>query len=165
MCRSKHSRREFFRRSALGLGSAAVPYWWTRSAAAQSVAKNDRPLFGAIGVGGQGTSIAERATQFGDIVAICDVDRKHADAANAKIAGGKAKQFGDYRKLLDRNDIEAVTIGTPDHSLFIKVTNAVNRGPARRLQFGHSCVCRSFIVRKHTHSRPMDQYQLTRVIR
>ena len=35
---------------------------------------------------------------------------------------------------------------------------------ARRLQFGHSCVCRSFMVREHTHSRPMDQYQLTRVI-
>ena len=109
MSRSKRSRREFFRQSALGLGYAAVPYWWTRGASAQSTARNDRPLLGAIGVGQQGTSIAHQAAPFGDIVADCDVDRKHVDAANARIAGGKAKQYGDYRKLLDRNDIEAVT--------------------------------------------------------
>ena len=52
------------------------------------------------------------AAKFGTVVAVCDVDRKRAEAASD---GGKRTIYGDYRKLLDRKDIDAVTISTPDH--------------------------------------------------
>jgi len=113
------STRSFTRRTFLGAASGmfaagyAAPYWAaSRSCAAQS--KNDRFVLGAIGLGGQGTGIAGRAAKFGDIVAVCDVDRQHAERARERF-GGKAEIYGDYRKLLDRKDIAAVTIGTPDH--------------------------------------------------
>ena len=109
--RNSASSRRTFLQTATGLfiGGLAAP---SRSRAAES--KNDRFIVGAIGMGGQGTGIADRARKFGDIVAVCDVDRQHAERAREKF-GAKAEIYDDYRKLLDRKDIEAVTIGTPDH--------------------------------------------------
>ena len=114
MSTTRSSRRNFLKAaSGLLAGGIATPYWITSHAqAAQS--KNDRFVVAAIGLGGQGTGIAKRAGQFGDIVAVCDVDRQHAERAREQF-GGKAEIYGDYRKLLERKDIDAVTIGTPDH--------------------------------------------------
>jgi predicted dehydrogenase len=78
-------------------------------------AANDRPQIGQIGCGGQGNGITSSATRFGDVVAVCDVDSKRADEAKAKQGKGKADVYADYRKILQRNDIDVVTIGTPDH--------------------------------------------------
>ena len=113
MAKQVPSRRRFLKTATASFASGlAVPGWPARSDAAQ--AKNDRFIVGAIGMGGQGTSIADRARKFGDIVAVCDVDRTHAERAREKL-GGKADIHSDYRELLDRPDVEAVTIGTPDH--------------------------------------------------
>ena len=110
-------RRRFLKTSAGVFAGCLAPHWFVgvqTAKAANYRAKNDRPIIGAIGVGGRGTTIAGQARAFGDLVAVCDADRKHAEAARARF-GGKAEIYDDYRKLLDRNDIEAVTIGTPDH--------------------------------------------------
>jgi predicted dehydrogenase len=114
----KITRRQFGQ-TACGLAAGAfagqlfAPYWFTSRVRAEET-KNNRPLIGCIGVGGQGTYIGKRAMGYGDIVAVCDVQRQHAERANSEM-GGKAEIYEDYRKLLDRKDIEAVTIGTPDH--------------------------------------------------
>ncbi|MEZ6099223.1 MAG: Gfo/Idh/MocA family oxidoreductase [Pirellulaceae bacterium] len=126
------SRRRMLGVSAT-LATAAVGADWFSSALvdignarAQSSA-NDRPRIGCIGVGGQGTYIAERASGYGDIVAVCDVQRQHAERAREKFSG-KPTIYEDYRKLLDRDDLDAVTIGTPDHWHTAPVLAALRAG-------------------------------------
>jgi myo-inositol 2-dehydrogenase / D-chiro-inositol 1-dehydrogenase len=117
MLRSASTRRDFLRSAAaLTAAGTAAPYWFTgeMAAAQETKSKNDRPHIGLIGVGGQGTGIAGQAARFGEIVAICDVDLRHAERAK-QIFGGKADVYQDYRKLLERKDIDVVTNGTPDH--------------------------------------------------
>jgi predicted dehydrogenase len=76
--------------------------------------KNDRPHIAAIGVGGRGLYVSQWAAKFGDVVAICDVDLRQAELAKEAF-GGKAEIFQDYRKLLDRKDLDVVVNATPDH--------------------------------------------------
>lgn len=76
---------------------------------------NERVRMGCIGNGNMGRGDASSAKRYGDIIAVCDVDRSHAEALNAKTAGGKAEIYEDYRRLLERNDLDVVTISTPDH--------------------------------------------------
>ena len=82
--------------------------------AAEGESKNDRPLVGCIGTGDRWNGLHKGILPHGDIVAVCDVDRKHAESGKEK-SGGKADIYDDYRKLLDRKDIDVVTIVTPDH--------------------------------------------------
>ncbi|NQU25475.1 MAG: Gfo/Idh/MocA family oxidoreductase, partial [Candidatus Nealsonbacteria bacterium] len=111
------NRRDFLRRTtALATASTVVPYWFTgeNAGASEAQSKNDRPRIGAVGVGGRGSGILRDAARFGDVVAVCDVDLNHAERAKAA-HGGKADVYQDYRKLLDRDDVDMVTNGTPDH--------------------------------------------------
>lgn len=111
------SRRSFLKTSAASATAAAVtPYIFT-SQSAWSQAANDRFTIGCIGVGSMGKGDARDHSNFGDIVAVCDVDSNHADEAknDDKIGRGKADVYKDYRKVLDRKDIDVVSIVTPDH--------------------------------------------------
>src|SRR5438046_8530857 len=108
-----HNRRDFLRVAATS--SALVPFLtpFGRTMADETRAKNDRPRLGLIGAGGQGSGDARGASHFGDFLAVCDVDQRHAERAKKHdmIGKGKADVYEDYRKLLDRNDIDAVIIG------------------------------------------------------
>jgi predicted dehydrogenase len=112
------TRREFLKSSSYAaVAGAAVPYFaWNQPAFANRAA-NERPRIGCIGTGGMGTGDAHEHNFFGDIVAVCDVDAGHASAArnDGEIGKGKADQYGDYRKVLDRNDTDVVSVVTPDH--------------------------------------------------
>jgi len=114
----KASRRDFIKTSAaVAAVGVAVPYFnWTEKAFAND-AKTDRPVIGCIGVGSMGTGDARGHNRFGDIVAVCDVDKNHAERArqDKEIGKGKADAYGDYRKVLERKDIDVVSIVTPDH--------------------------------------------------
>jgi predicted dehydrogenase len=117
MSSHKPSRRSFLQTSAAVAGAAAVPYFtWTEKAFANQ-AQNDRPRIGCIGVGSMGSGDASEHARFGDILAVCDVDANHAERArqNPRIGKGKADAYGDYRKVLDRSDIDVVSVVTPDH--------------------------------------------------
>ena len=70
------NRRRFIKAGAAIATAPFIP--WTRKALA-NVSKNDRPRIGCIGLGGMGTGDAEQHSRFGDIVAVCDVDRRHAN--------------------------------------------------------------------------------------
>ena len=117
MTKPTHNRREFLQTSAAVAAAAVVPYWLTSRTGAQDAepkSKNDRHVIGCIGTGGRWNAVGPAAAKFGDIVALCDVDRNHVERANKRI-GGNAELFEDYRRLLDRKDIDVVVIVTPDH--------------------------------------------------
>ncbi len=107
------SRRGFCSSAALAtvaLGASVNPI-----RAAEPTSKNDRPQIGWVGCGSQGAGDASRAKRFGDIVAVCDVDKDRATAGNARLCGGQAAQYQDYRELMARDDVDVIINGTPDH--------------------------------------------------
>jgi len=108
----KQTRRRFLSHTTALAAGLATPCVFTGEQAYcdETKAKNDRPLVGAIGLGGRGRTIAGNASRFGEIAARCDVDKNHLGGE----PNGKT-HFTDYRKLLERNDIDVVTIATPDH--------------------------------------------------
>ncbi len=114
---TRTTRRRFLERSAAATAaSASVVYFpWTQKAFA-NLAANDRPQIGCVGVGSMGSGDAKEHAGFGDILAVCDVDSGRAEAAKKDngIGKGKADAYGDYRKLLDRNDIDVVSVVTTD---------------------------------------------------
>lgn len=111
---TQSTRRQFLASSAVAAGTIAFP--WSTPAFA-NISPNDRPVIGCIGLGGMGKGDARGHSRFGDIVAVCDVDQKHAELAkkDEKIGKDKADVYGDYRKVLERDDIDVVSIVTPDH--------------------------------------------------
>ena len=118
MSNLKQDRRSFLGKSAaLAATGAAAPYWFSSEKAFANQAKNDRPGIGCIGVGSMGTGDARSHAGFGDIVAVCDVDSRHADRAknDGRIGKGKAGSYKDYRKVLERKDVDVVSVVTPDH--------------------------------------------------
>ncbi|MBN1912001.1 MAG: Gfo/Idh/MocA family oxidoreductase [Pirellulales bacterium] len=111
------SRRNFLRGTAAL--ATAVPYFWT-SAQAKAESANDRLGVGVIGVGGRGTVIGLQAAKLGHVVACADVERRNADRFVAKLRKTikqkeKCSIHNDYRRLLDRKDVDVITCGTPDH--------------------------------------------------
>lgn len=113
------TRRTFLKTTALSAAATAVPYfsWLPQTIADESQAKNDRPLVGCIGNGGMGRGDATAAKRYGELVAFCDVDKSHVEGIrnDPNIGAGKGDTYEDYRQLLDRQDIDIVTISTPDH--------------------------------------------------
>lgn len=71
---------------------------------------NDRVVVGNIGVGGMGSSHIRP-----DSAALCDVDDAQLTRASKLVTRGTPALYKDFRRLLERKDIDAVTIGTPDH--------------------------------------------------
>jgi myo-inositol 2-dehydrogenase/D-chiro-inositol 1-dehydrogenase len=117
MSRNTPNRRDFLKTTTGVIAAVSVPYVLTsqRSLAQE---KNDRPNVGCIGLGGMGRGDGRSAARFADIVACCDVDSAQAGKFVEELGkmGKKAPEvYEDYHKILDRDDIEVVTIGTPDH--------------------------------------------------
>ncbi len=108
------TRRQFL--STAAAAGLAAPHVVAQSASAQRgpEMKNDRAGIGAIGMRYQGTVITLKAQAHGDVVAIADVDRHVREQARASF-GSTPRIFEDYRRLLDRKDVDTVMIGAPDH--------------------------------------------------
>jgi myo-inositol 2-dehydrogenase / D-chiro-inositol 1-dehydrogenase len=130
MTDSRLSRRAFLQGcSTAAAAGVLTPYFFTADAAEQDLPRsaNDRFRIGAIGMRYQGSVVAEKTLPHGDIVAICDVDREIAEKAREQF-GGQADLYEDYRKLLDRKDVEIITIGSPDHWHAAMVIDACRAG-------------------------------------
>ncbi len=112
-------RRHFLSHSALaslgiGFGVHSARSMATTGPASESKSPNQRLGVGAIGLRYQGSVIALKAQMYGDVVAVCDVDKNVCDQAKASF-GSTPFSCEDYRELLAKKNVDVVTIGTPDH--------------------------------------------------
>jgi predicted dehydrogenase len=114
----KQSRRQFLLASASAAAGAAGILLPSARRAFGYQAPSDRPVFATIGLRNQGWEITSKSFRFADFAALADVDA-NVLAANVekveKAQGKKPDAYKDYREILDRKDIEAVMIATPDH--------------------------------------------------
>ncbi|WP_276389324.1 Gfo/Idh/MocA family protein [Eudoraea chungangensis] len=116
MGKSKQNRREFVKKSSLGfLGISVLPSLHTKFRA------SDRIRIAHIGVGGMGNNHMKWFSEIPEveIVALCDVDQNHLQKSlktlkslpNDHNAGG----YEDFRRIIERKDVDAISCATPDH--------------------------------------------------
>jgi predicted dehydrogenase len=120
-------KSEITRRDFVMTGAAAALAASTRAHAADVV--NDRVRIGVIGAGNRGSQLIDATLPHKDaqIVALCDVFEPYIDRESEKIEG-KVDRYTDYRKMLERNDIDAVLIATPDHWHALQTIDACEAG-------------------------------------
>jgi predicted dehydrogenase len=118
----KLTRRDFAKTTAAaGLGTALL--------ARQVVGANNRVRLGFVGLGNRGDQVLDAflAQRDAEVVALCDIYQPYLDFA-ARKAGNNPRQFRDYRRLLERNDVDAVVICTPDHWHALQTVHACQAG-------------------------------------
>jgi predicted dehydrogenase len=119
------------RRTFLGAGAAGLGYFYTaRAASAARLGRrpNETLRFAGIGVGGKGSSDIDQAGNVGEVVALCDIDDRQLAPKAEKWPD--AKRFHDFRRLFDAmgDQIDAVTVSTPDHTHALAALMAIQRG-------------------------------------
>lgn len=110
------SRRKFIKTVGIGAaGFAILPSLYSKAA------PSDKLRIAHIGLGGMGNNHMKWFANIPevDIVALCDVDELHLGSTLKTLQGlhpgTKAQTYGDFRHILDRKDIDAITCATPDH--------------------------------------------------
>ena len=120
-----NSRRKFLQNSASIIGGTMLVSATTNNTFGilkNKIAPSDRLNIGAIGINGMGFSDLRSALKIPgvEVVALCDVDanvisKRIKDLDEMNVDTSKIKTYGDYRKLLENKDVDAVIVGTPDH--------------------------------------------------
>jgi len=123
------SRRVFLKTTA----AAAVVLPTIKVGAYSQVSANDKLNVGLIGCRNQGWGDLTDMMLSDEVecVALCDIDKTIMENKKAELLKMGKKEpaiFGDYRKLLDRKDIDAVIIGTPDHWHCLQMVDACAAG-------------------------------------
>lgn len=114
-----NSRRSFLQSAGL-----------TAAAASRAIGANERVRIGGLGSGGRGTYVMRLAKEFGnaEIVALADINKTRLDSARQQLASPDAVAVSDFRRVLDRKDVDAVVIGSPDHWHVPMLAAAVEAG-------------------------------------
>ncbi len=109
------SRRGFLRTSAAAAAATSLPAWFLDECQAQQPAKadGDKPGIALVGCGGMGRGDLKNASRFGRVVALCDVDEKQLGSAAQGYPD--AAKLNDFRKVIERKDVDVVICATVDH--------------------------------------------------
>lgn len=117
MSASRQSSRRSFLQGMAAASSAAI-FAPSMSRAFGYQSPNERPVFATIGLRNQGWSITSKSFEYADFAALADVDSNVLGVnveRTEKAQKKKPDAYKDYRAILDRKDIDAVMIATPDH--------------------------------------------------
>lgn len=114
-------RRQFLKSTVAGAGMLALPS--TISLGAN--APNNKLNVAKVGVWGRARR-HRKAISSENVVALCDINDNHL--AEAKGVFPKAETYNDWRKCLDRKDLDAVVCCTTDHTHAFVANWAINRG-------------------------------------
>ena len=129
------SRRNFIRNSASAIAAGLVmpSFLHENSMFAHSVGANDKINVALIGCKSMGWADLSDFLIHPEVdcVALCDIDKNILDQKGSEVEKLRSKKptlYGDYRKLLERKDIDAVIIGTPDHWHCLQMVDACAAG-------------------------------------
>ena len=121
------SRRRFLQTAAAA--GVAAPYVIPSGVLARAgePGPNDKIGLAGIGVGRQGGGVFRGAAGSGStrVVAVCDVNLPRAEGMAKRY---EAEPYQDYRKLLERKDVDAITTATPDHWRALVCIHAAQAG-------------------------------------
>jgi predicted dehydrogenase len=124
------SRREFIKTTGISAAGLAAGSLLTELPTARAavpapisgkiIGANDRIQYGFIGIGGMGSSHVSIIKGFSDtenvaVAGLCDVYEKRRRMVREKTGLPESQVYGDYRRLLERKDIDVVVVATPDH--------------------------------------------------
>ena len=116
------TRREFSKATI----AAAVT---TAASADRVFGANQRVQLGLIGVGNRGDQVLSGFLEHSDcqIAAVCDLYQPYREYAASRI-DSRPEQFSDYRKMLERKDLDAIVIATPDHWHALQMIHSCQAG-------------------------------------
>ena len=123
---NRASRRSFLKSAAGVAAFTIVP----RHVLGQGqIPPSERPNIAGIGAGGMGGGDIQAVSGNSNIVALCDVDQR-PEHRTVISSFPKAKVYRDFRKMFDEMDkqIDAVIVGTPDHTHAVAAMAAIKRG-------------------------------------
>ncbi len=143
---SKPTRRTFVKTTA----AASAGFWAAGGVAPRRTwaSKLEKVQFACIGVGGKGASDSADAGRTGHVAAVCDIDEE--TLGKAKLSFPDARQFVDYREMLDQmadGSIDAVTVSTPDHNHAVAALAA--------MRMGKHCFCQKPLTHSIEEARLM----------
>jgi len=169
------SRRSFLEKSSALVGGGLLLSAMdqnTFAALGKRFAPSDQLNIGAIGINGMGwtNTLAAMKVPGVNLVALCDVDKNVLDKRVAELSKAgkdisKIATYGDYRKILDRKDIDAIIIGTPDHWHALIMMQACEAGKDVYVEkpVGNSIgECRAMVAAKNKYKRVVQGGQWQR---
>ncbi|MCE6991035.1 Gfo/Idh/MocA family protein [Dyadobacter sp. CY323] len=129
----------------------------------------DKIRVAGIGINGMGWADLNAVLKNPGVecVALCDADKNVLDKRAAELAakGTKVKTYGDYRKLLEDKDIDAVVIGSPDHWHCLMMVEACQAGKDVYVEkpIGNSIAeCRAMVAAQEKYNRVVQVGQWQR---
>ena len=127
------SRLEFLKRAGALVAAGIITPSFTDNLFAKKVGANDRINVALVGCRSMGWANLSDFLLIPEVrcVALCDIDKTVLEKRAAEVeqrTGHRPDTYGDYRKLYERKDLDAVIIGTPDHWHCLQMVDACAAG-------------------------------------